>query len=47
MMAAVPNLSYAVSHYTSHPLRANVHVSAIEKTMKPMKTDPSIIYMVP
>ena len=46
-MAAVPKLSYAFSYYASHCLRANVHFSAIEKIMQSMKTDLSIIYMVP
>ena len=30
MMAAVPKLSYAVSHYASYRLRANVQFSATE-----------------
>ena len=47
MMAAVPELSYAVSHYASHSWRANVQFSDIEKIMQAMKTDPSIIYIVP
>ena len=47
MMDAVLRLSYAVSHYTSHLLCANVQFSAIENIMLSMKTDPSIIYMVP
>ena len=47
MMAAVPKISYAVSHYSSHCLLANVQFSSIEKFMQSMKTDPSIIYMVP
>ena len=46
-MATVPKLSYAVSHYASHSLRAIVQYFAIEKIMQSMKTDPSIIYMVP
>ena len=47
MTDVVPNLSYAISHYSSHRLHANVQFSAIEKIMKSMKTYPSIIYMVP
>ena len=47
MMAAVPNLSNVVTHYYSHRLHANMKFSAIEKNMQSMKTDPSIIYMVP
>ena len=47
MMAAVTNLSYEVSQYASHRLHANVQFSAIENIMQSMKTDPSIIYMVP
>ena len=47
MMAAVPKLSYEISHYASHHLCANVKFSAIEKSMHSMKTDPSIIYMIP
>ena len=31
MMAAVPKLSYTVSHYSSHSLRANVQFYDIEK----------------
>ena len=46
-MAAVPKLSYAVSHYASHLLCVNLDFSAIENFMQSMKTDPSIIYMVP
>ena len=45
-MTVVPKISYAVSHYGVHFLRANVQFSNIEKNMKSMKTDPSIIYMV-
>ena len=45
-MDAVPNLSYAVSHYASHRLHSNVQFSAIENIMQSMKTNPSIIYMV-
>ena len=47
MMAAVPKLSYAVSQYASHSLRANVYFPNIEKNMQEIKTDPSIIYMFP
>ena len=47
MMAVVPKLSYAVSHYSSHSLHANVQFSTIEKIMQSMKTYPSIMYMVP
>ena len=47
MMAEVPKLSYAVLHYASHLLSANVQFSAIEKIMQSIKTNPSIIYMVP
>ena len=47
MMDAVPKLSYAVSYYDSHRLRANVQFPAIEKNIQSMKIDPSIIYMVP
>ena len=47
MMAAVSKLSCEVSHYGSHCLRANVRFSDIEKKTQSMKTDPSIIYMVP
>ena len=46
-MDAVPKPSYAVSHYASHCLRASMKFYAIEKNMQSMKTDPSIIYMVP
>ena len=47
MVAAVPKLSYAVSHYASHHLFSNVQFPDIEKIMQSMKIDPSIIYMVP
>ena len=47
MMAAVPKLSYSVSHYASHLLYVNLYFSAIENFMQSIKTDPSIIYMVP
>ena len=47
MMAEVPKLSYTVSHYASHLLCENVKFSAIEKNMQSMKTDLSIIYIVP
>ena len=47
MMAAMPNLLYAVSHYASHCQRTKVQFSAIEKNMQSTKTDPSIIYMDP
>ena len=43
----MPKLSYAVTHYASHRLHANLHFSAVEKIMQSMKTDPYIIYMVP
>ena len=46
-MTTVKNISYAVSPYSSHPLSANVKFSDIEKISQSMKTDPSIIYMVP
>ena len=46
-MAMVQKLSYAVSQYDSHRICANVQFSAIEKIMQSMKTDTSIIYMVP
>ena len=47
MMAAVPKLLDAVTHYASHCLCANVHFSDIEKIMLSIKTDQSIIYMIP
>ena len=47
MMSLVPKLSDKVTHYPSKRLCSNVQFSAIEKTIQPMKTDPSIIYMVP
>ena len=47
MMAAVPKLSYTFLHYASHRLRTNIQFSAIEKNIQSIKTDPSIIYMVP
>ena len=47
MMASVSNISYSVSHYASHCLRANVQFYAIEKNTQSTKTDPYIIYMVP
>ena len=47
MMAAMPKISYAVSHYDSHHLRSNVQFSAIETIMQSIKTEPSIIYLVP
>ena len=47
MMSVVPKLSYAISHYASHFLHVNVDISAIDKNMQSMKTDPSIMYMVP
>ena len=47
MIAVVPKISYVISHYSSHRLRANVQFSAIEKYMQSMKIDPPIIYMVP
>ena len=34
MMAAVPKLSYAVSHYASHRLHANVQFYDIETNMQ-------------
>ena len=46
MMAALTKLSYAVSHYASHHLRANMKFSGIEIIIQSMKTDSSIIYMV-
>ena len=46
-MDAVPKVSYTISHYDSHCLCVNVQFSAIEKIMQSMKTDPSIIHMVP
>ena len=45
-MAAVPNSSDAVTQYASHRLLANVQFYAI-KNMQSMKTDQSIIYMIP
>ena len=47
MMAAVPNLSHAISHFASHSLCANVKFYAIKKIMQSMKTYTSIIYMDP
>ena len=47
LVSEVPKLSYAVSHYASHYLRANMQFSAIEIIMQSMKIDPYIIYMVP
>ena len=47
MISEVPKLSYAVSHYASHCLRANMQFSAIEKNIQSMKKYLSIIYMVP
>ena len=47
MMDAVPNISYEVSHCTSHRLRTNVHFFAIEEIIQSMKTYLSIIYMIP
>ena len=47
MMAMVLNLSDVVTHYDSHCLHANVQFYSIEKIMQSMKTDSSIIYMVP
>ena len=40
MVAAVPNISYAVTHYASHFLCANVQFSAIEKIMQSTRIDP-------
>ena len=38
-MNTVPKISYAVSHYASHFLHANVQFSEIEIIMQSMKTD--------
>ena len=46
-MDAVTKLSYAVFHYCSHRLCANVQFTAVEKNVQAMRTYPSIIYMVP
>ena len=47
MMDAVPKISYTVSHSYSRSIRSNIQFNTIEKNMQAMKTDPSIIYMVP
>ena len=48
MMAAVPKLSYAVSHYSSRRLRVNVQFLAIEKLYNQLKqTHPSFIWFQP
>ena len=47
MMAMVLKLSDVVTHYASHCLHANVQFYSIEKNMHSMRTDSSIIYMVP
>ena len=47
MVVAVPKQSNAITHYALYLLRANVQFFAIETLIKSMKTDPSIIYMVP
>ena len=47
MITAVPKLSDAVTNYASHFLRENLQFSAIEKNMQTMKTDQSIVYMIP
>ena len=47
MVVAVPKQSNAITHYALYLLRANVQFSAIETLIKSMKTDPSVVYMVP
>ena len=47
MKAAVPKLSKAVTHYASHHLCANVQFSKVDEIMQLIKTETSIIYMVP
>ena len=47
MMDAVPKLSDVVTHHAFHRIRANLQFSGIYKIMQSIKTDPSIIYMVP
>ena len=46
MMAEVPKISDAVTHYSSHRLHANVHFSAIETIIQSIKTYQSIIYII-
>ena len=47
MMASVPNIYDSVTQYASHCLHANLQFSAIANIIQSIKTDPSIIYMVP
>ena len=47
MTAVVPKLSNYVTHYASHSLRENFQFAAIYEIMQSMKTEPSVVYMVP
>ena len=43
----MPKISDAVTHYSSHRIRANVQLSAKETIVQSIKTDQFIIYIIP